>query len=73
MFKKIWEYLRDTWIYIKTGHPPIKGNKQPDGDKIYHLPGSTHYDKVKVDFFKGEQYFWTERDAIKAGYRKSKT
>ena len=73
MFKKIWEYIKASWFYWCNNHPPIKGNIQTDGEKVYHLPGSMHYGKVKIDYLRGEQYFWTEEEAQAAGYRKSKT
>lgn len=43
----------------------IKGNKN---SKIYHMPGSSHYDSVSD---KNAVYFESEKDAIEAGYRKA--
>lgn len=45
----------------------IKGNINSKGEKIYHMPGSKYYDKTVP-----EQWFFTERDAINAGYRPAK-
>ena len=50
----------------------IKGNISGKGDKIYHVPGGRYYDKVKIEQFKGEDYFCSEKDAEKAGFRKSR-
>jgi hypothetical protein len=44
----------------------IKGNINPEGEKIYHLPQGKYYSKVNP-----ESWFKTEQDAINAGYRKA--
>lgn len=45
----------------------IKGNINSKGEKIYHVPGGKYYDQTVP-----EQWFNTEEEAQKAGYRKSK-
>ncbi|MGL4178136.1 MAG: hypothetical protein ACRCSN_18930 [Dermatophilaceae bacterium] len=50
----------------------IKGNISNKGEKIYHLPGQQYYDRTKIDPTKGERMFCSERDAVAAGWRKSK-
>ncbi|WP_054956504.1 thermonuclease family protein [Paenibacillus dakarensis] len=45
----------------------IKGNINSKGEKIYHLPGTPHYDKTKQ-----EQWFCSESEAKKAGFRAPK-
>lgn len=45
----------------------IKGNINNKGEKIYHVPGGAYYDETIA-----EEYFETEEEAIKAGYRKAK-
>lgn len=45
----------------------IKGNINPKGEKIYHLPKEKFYSQTKP-----ETWFKTEQDAINAGYRKAK-
>lgn len=50
----------------------IKGNISSSGEKIYHLVDGEFYDKTKIDQSKGEKWFCSEDDAIKAGWRKSK-
>lgn len=60
MFKKlIFSY--------KTKFFPIKANINSKGEKIYHTPeGRLYYSVKPVDYFKNE------KQAVKAGYRKSK-
>jgi len=45
----------------------IKGNHSRYGDYIYHLPGQRYYDGTRP-----EVLFCTEREAIAAGFRRSK-
>ena len=45
---------------------PIKGNINTKGEKIYHVPGGAYYSKTKPEFC-----FRTEKDAQKAGFRRS--
>lgn len=45
----------------------IKGNINSKGEKIYHLSGGKYYDKTVP-----EQWFFSEQDAINAGYRPAK-
>ena len=58
----MFKYLRK--IFSK---PTIKGNVKPNGEKIYHVPGGRYYDALKADML-----FYTEEEAIEAGFRKSK-
>ena len=39
-------------------------------DKIYYLPDCGVYPNVIVELYKGDQWFCTEAEAIKAGFRK---
>lgn len=50
----------------------IKGNISSSGEKIYHLPGCGSYTKTSIDELKGERWFCTEEEAVKAGWRKAK-
>lgn len=57
----------------KSAEPPsaacaIKGNISKSG-RIYHLPGSKWYQKTKIDTRKGERWFCSVADALKAGWR----
>jgi micrococcal nuclease len=50
----------------------IKGNISEKGyGKTYLIPGCDNYNRVKIDPRKGEQYFCTENEAQKAGFRKA--
>lgn len=51
----------------------IKGNISSSGEKIYHMPGQNFYDKTVIDETKGEKWLCSEDEAVKAGWRKSKT
>lgn len=50
------------------GSCAIKGNISSSG-RIYHVPGSPHYDATKIDESKGERWFCTEDEARAAGWR----
>lgn len=50
----------------EAGPCQIKGNISGKGDKIYHVPGGSFYDRVKP-----EQCFKSEQEAKAAGFRKS--
>jgi micrococcal nuclease len=56
----------------RSGHRPgcdIKGNIGSGGERIYHLPGGSHYRRTKVDEDKGERWFCSEAEAREAGWR----
>ena len=46
----------------------IKGNISDNG-RIYHVPGSTWYDRTQINTAKGERWFCTEKEALDAGWR----
>mmetsp|Transcript_29004 Transcript_29004/g.78103 ORF Transcript_29004/g.78103 Transcript_29004/m.78103 type:complete len:318 (-) Transcript_29004:488-1441(-) len=48
---------------------PIKGNISSKGERIYHVPGGTYYDRVVIEPEKGEKCFASEADAVKEGFR----
>lgn len=50
----------------------IKGNINSRGERIYHVPGQRYYDRTKINTSAGERWFCSERDAVSAGWRKSK-
>ena len=63
--------------HIQTAPPPvstneckIKGNISKSG-RIYHVPGGALYDRTKIDEFRGERWFCTEEEALKAGWRRA--
>lgn len=47
----------------------VKGNVNRDGEKIYHLPSSTSYRKVRIDRAQGDRCFNDETAAREAGFR----
>ncbi len=47
---------------------PIKGNLSSSGEKIYHLPGQSSYERTQA-----EETFATEEAAQLAGYRRSES
>lgn len=49
----------------------IKGNISRNGQRIYHVPGAAYYEATRIDEAKGERWFCTEDEALKAGWRKS--
>lgn len=59
----------------KTGPPmeqaacQIKGNISAEGKRIYHLPGTSAYEKTRIDDASGERWFCSEDEAQKAGWR----
>lgn len=55
-----------------TGACVIKGNISRRGDRIYHVPTGQYYSRTRIDPGKGERWFCSEREARRAGWRKSK-
>ena len=51
----------------------VKGNISfKTGERIYHLPGQSFYDKTVISPDRGEAWFCTEAEALANGWRKSK-
>ena len=46
----------------------IKGNITSSG-RIYHVPGSRHYERTKIDEGAGERWFCLPGEAERAGWR----
>ncbi len=67
-----WDHRAGRWETAgKSTTPdgcPIKGNIT-SGGRIYHMPWSPWYDKVRIEPDKGERWFCTESEAIAAGWR----
>jgi endonuclease YncB( thermonuclease family) len=55
----------------RTAECLIKGNINSKGEHIYHVPGQRYYDKTQIDESKGEHWFCTEQEAVRAGWRKA--
>ena len=49
----------------------IKGNISGNGH-IFHVPGQEHYARTVIDVTRGERWFCTEEDGLKAGWRKAR-
>ena len=49
----------------------IKGNISRSGERIYHVPGTRDYGPTQIDESKGERWFCSEDEALKAGWRRS--
>lgn len=66
-----WEFRAERWTVAKQEAPsgcPIKGNISKSG-RIYHAPWSPWYSRTKVSVTKGEKWFCSEQEALKAGWR----
>lgn len=69
--KTAWEFRANKWTASQQTAPedcPIKGNITDNG-RIYHMPWSPWYSRVRIDERRGEQWFCSESDAIAAGWR----
>lgn len=49
----------------------IKGNINPDGERIYHLKNNEWYGKAFIDETRGERWFCSEDEAKGAGWRRA--
>ena len=49
----------------------IKGNINRNGERIYHVPGAKDYGRTRIEESKGERWFCSEDEALKAGWRRS--
>lgn len=63
--------LNYRWV-DSNGNPLIKGNINAEGTKIYHTPNSPSYSKTKINVNAGERWFYTEQQALDAGWRAPK-
>lgn len=66
-----WDYRHERWQTAEGSAPQgcaIKGNISSHG-KIYHVPWSAWYEKVKIDTARGERWFCSEAEALAAGWR----
>jgi len=50
----------------------IKGNLSWQGERIYHLPGSSSYEETIIDPARGERWFCSAAEAERAGWRASR-
>ncbi|MBI4382678.1 MAG: hypothetical protein HY579_01430 [Nitrospinae bacterium] len=49
----------------------IKGNINPNGERIYHVRGDEWYEKTIVDGGRGERWFCSEPEARAEGWRRA--
>ena len=72
-FERPVDYRAKRWKIAKQVAPagcPIKGNiSVKTGEKIYHAPWSQWYERTKITPAKGERWFCSEGEAIRAGWR----
>jgi hypothetical protein len=47
----------------------IKGEIGDAGERIYHLPGDSRYERTDIDPDEGERWFCTEAEAQAAGWK----
>lgn len=48
---------------------PVKANVGASGSRIYHVPGDSHYDRLRLDPVQGDRCFDSEAAAAAAGFR----
>ena len=71
-----WEWRRGSRLSgaaLSQNNPnscQIKGNISSAGERIFHVPGTRWYDHTQINPSKGERWFCTEDEAVKAGWRK---
>ncbi len=66
-----WVYREKRWAGAEERAPHgcvIKGNVTGNG-RIYHMPWSPWYGRVKIDAARGERWFCSEAEALAAGWR----
>ena len=66
-----WDYRAGKWQTTEAAAPrgcPIKGNVGSNG-RIYHMPWSPWYQRIRMDAGKGKRWFCSEAEAIKEGWR----
>jgi endonuclease YncB( thermonuclease family) len=51
----------------------IKGNISRTGERIYHVPGSRHYEATLINTSHGERWFCTVAEAAAAGWRAARS
>jgi len=66
-----WDYRANRW-HVAEGDAPdgcaIKGNITRRG-RIYHMPWSRWYRRMRIELERGERWFCNERQALDAGWR----
>ena len=66
-----WDYRARRWAAAEEKAPDgcaIKGNITRNG-KIYHMPWSPWYARIRMEHDKGKRWFCSEAEALAAGWR----
>ncbi len=72
--QKPWEWRRGKLTEASTGKQGdclIKGNINRRKERIYHMPFHQFYGRTRINEAKGERWFCTENEALKAGWRRA--
>ncbi|MCB1511324.1 MAG: thermonuclease family protein [Hyphomicrobiaceae bacterium] len=70
-----WEYRAAKWTGGADQAPSgcaIKGNITSRGRRIYHMPWGRWYRRTKIETARGERWFCSEAEAIRAGWQASR-
>ena len=78
-FETPWDWRRSKGVGTSRAPAPrqgsdcaIKGNVSSSGERIYHVPGQTFYDRTRISEAKGERWFCSEAEARAAGWRRAR-
>ena len=78
-FEAPWEWRRSKGAGTSRAPAPrqgsgcaIKGNVSSSGERIYHVPGQSFYDRTRISEAKGERWFCSEDEVRAAGWRRSR-
>lgn len=66
-----WDYRQGRWRNAENAAPEgcaIKGNVSANG-RVYHMPWSPWYDRIRMEPDRGERWFCSEAEAVAAGWR----
>lgn len=66
-----WDFRAGRWHVAQAKAPAgcaIKGNVTRT-ERIYHMPWSPWYDKIRMDGDSGKRWFCSEEEALRAGWR----
>lgn len=50
----------------------LKGNISSGGERIYHVPGQSHYQRTRISIARGERWFCSEEQARASGWRRAR-
>lgn len=70
-----WDYRAAKWSGSADDAPSgcaIKGNITSRGRRVYHMPWGRWYKRTKIETARGERWFCSEAEAIRAGWEASR-